>query len=240
MKKIIKVADQFLNWLIFLSFFLVVLYGVYGIWDTEHMNQQADSSQYKTYKPSSSDYESFEDLVKQNPEVFGWLTIEGTNIDYPLLQADNNSKYVNTDVYGNFSLSGSIFLDYKNEKNFTDMNNILYGHHMQKGKMFGQLDQFEDKEYFEKHKTGKLFFNDQWHEVEFFAFLCTDAYDDMIYDTLLRWETDGQRYLEYIQNKAINYREISSGEKTFLTLSTCNSDSTNGRYILIGYIKDNR
>lgn len=147
MKKIIKVADQFLNWLIFLSFFLVVLYGVYGIWDTEHMNQQADSSQYKTYKPSSSDYESFEDLVKQNPEVFGWLTIEGTNIDYPLLQADNNSKYVNTDVYGNFSLSGSIFLDYKNEKNFTDMNNILYGHHMQKGKMFGQLDQFEDKDY---------------------------------------------------------------------------------------------
>ena len=111
---------------------------------------------------------------------------------------------------------------------------------MQNGKMFGQLERFEDKKYFKKHKTGKLFFNDQWHKVEFFAFLCADAYDDMIYDTLLRWETDGQRYLEYIQNKAINYREISSGEKTFLTLSTCNSDSTNARYILIGYIKDNK
>lgn len=109
---------------------------------------------------------------------------------------------------------------------------------MEKGKMFGQLDLFENKKYFKNHKTGKLFFNDQWHKVDFFAFLYTDAYDDMIYDTLLRWETDGQRYLEYIQEKSINYREISSGEKTFLTLSTCNSNSTNGRYILIGCIKN--
>lgn len=157
MEKIIKVFDQFLNLLIFLTFFLVALYGIYGIWDTEHMNQLADSSQYKTYKPTSKDVASFEDLVNQNPEVFGWLTVKGTKIDYPLLQADNNSKYVNTDVYGNFSLSGSIFLDYKNEKDFTNMNNILYGHHMQKGKMFGQLDLFKNKKYFEKHKTGKLF-----------------------------------------------------------------------------------
>lgn len=104
--------------------------------------------------------------------------------------------------------------------------------------MFGQLDLFENKKYFKNHKTGKLFFNDQWHKVDFFAFLYTDAYDDMIYDTLLRWETDGQRYLEYIQEKLINYREISSGKKTFLTLFTCNSNSTNGRYILIGYIKN--
>lgn len=237
MKKGIKVVDQCLNLLIFLTFFLVTLYGIYGIWDTNHVNQLADSSQYQTYKPTSLHSESFEDLVKQNPEVFGWLTVEGTNIDYPLLQADNNSKYVNTDVYGEFSLSGSIFLDYKNKKDFTDMNNILYGHHMAKGKMFGQLGLFKDKKYFDKHKTGKLFFNGQWHKVEFFSFLSTDAYDDMIYDTLLQWDTDGQRYLEYIQKKSTNYRKISNGEKTFLTLSTCNSDSTNGRYILIGYIK---
>lgn len=204
------------------------------------MNQLADSSQYETYKPTSKDVASFEDLVKQNPEVFGWLTVKGTKIDYPLLQADNNSKYVNTDVYGNFSLSGSIFLDYKNEKDFTNMNNILYGHHMQKGKMFGQLDLFKNKKYFEKHKTGKLFFNNQWHKVEFFAFLHTDAYDDIIYNTSLQWQADGQRYLEYVQKKSIHFREISKGEKNFLTLSTCNLNSTNGRYILIGYIKNNK
>ena len=201
------------------------------------MNQQANASQYKTYKPSSKDNMSFEDLVKLNKDVFGWLTVSGTHIDYPLLQADNNSKYVNTNVYGEFSLSGSIFLDYKNDKNFSDMNNILYGHHMEKDMMFGEIDSFEKKEYFNKHRKGKVFYNNQWHEVEFFAFLRTDAYDDVIYNTSLTWETDGQRYLKYIQKKAINYKSISSGEKTFLTLSTCNSDSTNGRYILTGYIK---
>ena len=85
---------------------------------------------------------SFEELQKINPEVFGWLNIPDTHIDYPLVQAEGNSKYVNTDVKGNFSLSGSIFLDCRNHKDFSDCNHIIYGHHMQKDAMFGELERF--------------------------------------------------------------------------------------------------
>ena len=238
MEKIIRFIDQILNFLILSCFLIIALYGMYGIWDNSHINQQGDATQYKTYKPSSEDNLSFEDLVDLNKEVIGWLVVNKTNIDYPVLQSDNNSKYVNTDVYGKFSLAGSIFLDYKNNKNFSDMNNILYGHHMEKDMMFGEIDSFAQKDYFDKHTKGKLFYDNQWHKIEFFAFLCMDAYDDIIYNTFLNWEQDGDTYLNYIKENAINYREISAEKKRFLTLSTCNSDSTNGRYILIGYIKD--
>ncbi|MCG4817374.1 class B sortase, partial [Collinsella aerofaciens] len=73
---------------------------------------------------------SFEQLKELNPEVFGWLTVYGTNIDYPVTQGKDNWKYVNTNALGEYSLSGAIFLDYTNRKDFQDFNSILYGHHM--------------------------------------------------------------------------------------------------------------
>lgn len=110
-KRVIQIADCAINLLIILCFLPPLLYGIYAIWDSNQVYQQADSSLYETYKPSEATL-SFEELQKINSEVFGWLTIEGTHIDYPLVQAANNSKYVNTDVKGEFSLSGMV-LEYK-------------------------------------------------------------------------------------------------------------------------------
>ena len=119
-KKIIRIADKTVNWLIVLCFMPLLLYGLYGLWDSKQINQQADASLYETYKPNSKDFISFAELQKKNPEVIGWITVDGTQIDYPLVQGEDNSKYVNTDPLGGFSLSGSIFLDYNNQKNFFD------------------------------------------------------------------------------------------------------------------------
>ena len=236
-RKIIRILDCFVNNAIFLCLTLFLLYGIYTMWDSNQMYQQANSTQFETYKPISDETLSFAKLKKINPEVFGWLTIKGTNINYPLVQSSNNSKYVNTDVKGNFSLTGSIFLDSRNQKSFSDINSIIYGHNLEKKVMFGGLKEFEKKDFFKSHKYGKLFYDDTWHKIEFFAFLHVDAYDSIIYDTGMQEINNRNRYLEYIEQKAIRFRPISfQSEEHFVTLSTCTSTSTNGRHVLVGRI----
>lgn len=233
-RRMIQILDRILSSLIILCFFPVLLYGIYGIWDSNHICQQADSSLYQTYKPTAEDHVSFAELRKINPEVFGWLTVEDTHIDYPLVQADDNSKYVNTDVRGKFSLSGSIFLNCHNKKDFSDMNNVIYGHHMAKDAMFGELEYFQQSSYFDEHSYGKLYYDGQWHKIEFFAFLHADAYDSVLYDTGV---SDASIYLDYVQQQAMYLKKVSfHEEERYVTLSTCTSDSTNGRHLLIGRI----
>lgn len=235
-RKIIRFADHVVNAVTALFCVILLLYGGYALWDTAQMNRRAASDVYETYRPESDDTLSFEELRKKNPEVFGWLGIEGTHIDYPLVQGKDNSKYVNTDVNGEFSLSGSIFLDCRNEKDFSDLNNVIYGHHMEKEVMFGELDKFEEKTYFDKHAEGKLFYKEKWYPVEFFAFVHADAYDDVFYNTELNPE-EWQDYLSYIRQNAQIFKELPFGEADrYVTLSTCTTSSTNGRYLLIGRI----
>lgn len=244
MKKIIKFADYVVNLLIILFLLPILLCGIYTIWDSEHIYQQAESSLYETYKPTTKEQLSFKELQKINSEVFGWLTIKNTHIDYPLVQASDNLKYVNTNAKGEFSLSGSLFLDCRNANDFSDVNNIIYGHHMEKQLMFEELDKFAKEKYFKSHRYGKVYFDGLWHKIEFFAFLHTDAYDPMIYNTELYGKIDNQQYLNYIRRNAKRFRELDFDEENhFITLSTCNSASTNGRYILVGRIivkKDSR
>lgn len=237
-RKIVLILDKIVNFFILISLIPVLLYGFYGIWDARQVYSSADSEKYETYRPTENDL-SFDELRKINPEVFGWLTLKDTHIDYPLVHSDNNSKYVNTDVKGNFSLSGSIFLDYRNKKDFSDLNNVIYGHHMEKKTMFGELEEFKDRAYFDVHKEGEIYYSGEWHKVEFFAFLQADAYDPYLYDVSLSGKKHQEKYLQYIKAHSLQYRQIKfEKEEHLLVLSTCTSDSTNGRHLLVGRITE--
>ena len=67
-----------------------------------------------------------------------------------------NYEYLNKDPYGEFSLSGSIFLDARNDPDFKDDYSLIYGHHMEKGAMFGALDDFQDRAYFDQRRSGTV------------------------------------------------------------------------------------
>ncbi len=237
LRKIIQITDHLINWIMFVFCILLILYSGYGLWDSAQVYNQSNAFVYKTYKPD--DQMSFENLKKINSEVFGWLTISNTHIDYPLVQGNDNSKYGNTDVKGEFSLSGSLFLDCRNKKNFSDRNSIIYGHHMDKETMFGELEYFQDQRYFEEHQYGKLYYEEQWHTIEFFSFLSVDAYDEGIYNTNLEGESEWTDYLNYIRANAQYFKELNFQlEDRYVVLSTCTSTSTNGRHVLVGRIKN--
>jgi len=226
------------NFTVLVVLLLLLVIGVYAMWDSKQIYEAASSQVYEMYKPTKEESLSFEELKKFNSDVIAWLEVYGTTIDYPVLQAEDNNKYLNKDVMGKYSLSGSLFLDYQNAPDFSDFNSIIFGHHMDKAVMFGGIDRFTDKDYFEKHRYGNLFFEGKNHGVEFFAFLEVDAYDYTIYRVAVP-DNAREEYLENLLEKATYTRNTGAIiEENIVLLSTCTSESTNGRHILVGRITD--
>jgi len=112
-KMVVRAADSVLNFIVLLAVLLLLLFGCYAMWDSGRVYSSADSARYAVYKPTADTASgpSFSQLQAINPEVFSWLTVYGTHIDYPVVQGADNLKYINTDALGGYSLSGAIFLD---------------------------------------------------------------------------------------------------------------------------------
>ncbi|MCL2002567.1 MAG: class B sortase [Oscillospiraceae bacterium] len=234
-RKTIKICGGIVNTLTLASIILLTAFAGYALWDSNQIHSAAGRSHYAAYKPTAeNEGKSFMELQALNAEVFAWLTVYGTNIDYPVTQGEDNMKYVNTNAEGRYSLSGAIFLDSGNSKDFSDFNSILYGHHMAKKVMFGEIGEFAGKDMFDSRRYGNLYFNGQDHGIEFFAFVHADAYDSTVFTANVG---DGfrQTYLDGLLEKAIHTRDIGvSTADRIVLLSTCSTDSTNGRDILIG------
>lgn len=217
---------------------LALLYSGYALWDTWRIYEGAavDENLLK-YKPSPNVVGSndFAELLAINPDVCAWLTVDGTSIDYPVVRGEDNVAYVNTDVYGEFSLSGSIFLDCRNAADFSDAYSLVYGHHMEGNVMFGELAYFTEAAYFEEHPLGTLLLPDGTYDIEFFACLQVDAYDAQIYGPGKLTEGEVMALLERVCSEALQYRDIGvSGKDRVLALSTCSDASTNARTVVFG------
>ena len=240
-KSSIKFVHSLVNYFIIVIILFLIAFAGYALWDSNQVYQSASKSQYALYKPSvENEGKSFKELQGINDEVIAWLTVFGTNIDYPVTQSTNNMKYVNTNAEGAYSLSGAIFLDSSNSKDFTDFNSIFFGHHMEKRTMFGEIDLFRDAEKFDSHRYGNLYFNEQDHGIEFFAFVHADAYDREIFAANVQGKEAQEQYLRYILDNATHTRDIGiTINDRIVLLSTCSSSSTNGRDILIGRLTGN-
>lgn len=237
--RIARVADRILNWMLYLVLLLALALCCYAMWDT--LRIYADSTVDETllqYKPEDNaglTSPSLEELAAINPDVRAWLTIDDTPIDYPVLQGEDNMEYVNTDVYGDFLLSGSIFLDAANAPDFSDRYSLLYGHHMENEAMFGVLDRFLEQDFFAEHTSGQLYLAGTRYRIELFAALETDAYDKMVFAASVQSEQDQTERLAYIKEQADQYREIGvTASDRILAMSTCAGSFTNARTILFG------
>ncbi|MFR3684904.1 MAG: class B sortase [Enterococcus sp.] len=237
--RLVRQLSDFIDRIAVFVLVLLCAYGIYGMWDTNQVLSSAQSSNLQQYKPEGNDALSFQELKKINLEVIAWLTVYGTKIDYPITQADNDQKYVNTDVMGKYSLSGSIFLSSENTADFSDFNSIIYGHHMDKEAMFGGLDKFRGKKYFDQHQYGNLHYGEKDYGIEFFAFIKADAYDWQLYNPGIQEIAARESYLSYLTEQANQTRSIQvNPEDRIVLLSTCASEPTNGRHILVGKLHD--
>jgi len=238
-KRIVRILDGTINKSVAVVLIFMLLFGVYALWDSHMVYQEADASQYKAYKPTTDTSPSFDELRAINPDVFAWLTIYGTHIDYPVVQGADDTKYLNTNAKGDYAISGAIFLDGKNHRDFSDFNSVIYGHHMEKNEMFGQISDFEEQAFFDAHPYGNLFVNGRNYGVQIFAFDTVDAYNTNVYDVGLTEPSAKEAYLNSILSGAKIKREVGvTTADHLLLMSTCSEDVTNGRYILVARITD--
>ncbi len=226
---------------VFLLFFLFM--GGYIIWYTVMVYQSAflDEDILK-YKPApGQEYNpTLDDLVKINPDVCAWISIDDTHIDYPVVRGEDNLEYLNKDIFGEFSLSGAVFLDKENERDFSDPYNILYGHHMDNEAMFGQVIDFLEEDFFDEHPTGTLYLPNKTYTISLFACMETNAYEPRVL-SVKKKSTEIPSMLSYIHNHAAQYRDLSpalSGSDKIIGLVTCERIYTDGRVLLLGRLEE--
>jgi sortase, SrtB family len=235
----VQLIEGTINVMVLLLFVGCIAFGAYAMWDSNQLYVEADTTQYEQYKPIDTDTRSFAELKEINTDVIGWISVYGTNIDYPLVQTEDNETYVNTSITGEKVLSGSIFLDYRNRPDFSDFNSIIYGHHMDRALMFGDIGEFQDEEYFKERRYGRLYNGTREYGIEFFAFVEADGYDRSVYAPAITEMVSQQDYLEGLLGKALYSREVEGGSfDRLVLLSTCASSATNGRHILVGRLSD--
>jgi sortase B len=211
------------------------------MYDTWQVFNKGSNSDLLKYKPGSAeDTLSFSELQALNPDVCAWLTVDDTSIDYPVVQGSTNMTYINMDVFGEFSLTGSVFLDYRNSRDFSDTYSLLYAHHIDGNVMFGQLPSFMEDDFFETHKTGTIYGNDFSYNIEWFACLLTDAFDRTVFNPTDYTSDTVSSLLSYLKENSTQYRELEfSSSDTIIGLSTCETATTDGRILLFGRMTAN-
>jgi len=239
-KKAIRLISSSVDIAILTIILLILTIGCYAMWDSEQVSSAASAARYEIYKPTEENQGlTFLELQAINPDVFAWLTVYGTNIDYPVVQGRDNQQYINTNAEGRYSLSGAIFLDSAASRDFTDFSSIIYGHHMEKQAMFGEIGTFAQKSFFDARQYGSLYYGGREYGLEFFYFIHTDAYDNTIYKRRITQREDKDAYLKRLSEAAINTRALDvTADDRIVLLSTCSNTSTNGRDILVGRISD--
>ncbi|MCR5509332.1 MAG: class B sortase [Lachnospiraceae bacterium] len=184
--------------------------------------------------------DEYKNVYIKNKSVIGWITIDGTNIDYPVMQTVNNEYYLNHNFDGKEDNNGSIFMDCNCNAMFRSTNLIIYGHHMKSGKMFGNLKKYESEDYCKEHNLIKF---DTIYEKGLYEVMY------VFRDTIKDAGNVGFKYYQFID--AASEEEFDSNMNAMaemslydtgvtakygdqlLTLSTCNGSTSTARFVVV-------
>ena len=175
----------------------------------------------------------FENLRSINEDICGWIRIDGTEIDYPVMHGETNHTYLRTSYTGAYSIAGSIFMDAANMPDFSDLHTILYGHNMADGTMFKGLYHYQDWAFWEQHPYIVIDLPDRRLVYEVFS-AYTTVYWDTMYDEQYEAGPDQLDFLQRLLAASEYQVDVPLQEDDrIITLSTCNGGTgTEYRYVV--------
>ena len=198
-----------------------------------------------------------EELLKQNPDTVGWITISNTNINYPVVRRgskeEQNTYYLTHSFDGSENRKGAVMMDYRTtaDETINSDNIVLYAHNEKDNTMFGDLDNYKNNgssawsdralEFYKQNPTVTFSTNYEKSEYKIFAIfvtMTTDAYDDIpLFDYQNYIDFDKSRYIEFIdniekRNKLVTDVNYKYGDE-FLTLSTCSNEANDARLVIV-------
>ena len=207
--------------------------------NTTNENQFTDILEKEEGNLSSENTYNLENIAKINSDIVGWIKIEGTNINYPIMQ--NGDYYLHKDIYKNYSSHGTPYLAFYCDVKKSD-NLIIYGHHMQDNTMFSQLEKYKNYNFFLNHKYIKFYTIEDGRTIE-------NTYEVMIAFKTIAYSDAGFRYYSYTDFQ--NYEDyegfvencrnlefyytgvVGTHQDKYITLSTCEYSQKNGRMVVV-------
>ena len=177
----------------------------------------------------------FGQLHEQNQDIYAWIVVPGTQVDYPLLQSETDNYYLDYNLDHSKGYPGCIYTNQCNRKDFSDYNTVLYGHNMKNGSMFAQLKKFtQDEETYKKSKYFWIFTPEKNYRYEIISAYTTGVNSD----TYTLFKGPGEEFEKYLE-KIRGYSEIQTDAEgmnikdKIITLSTCTGNEAT-RYVVQG------
>lgn len=180
----------------------------------------------------------FDALKEENADIYSWITIPGTVIDYPIVQREDElDYYLNHNLDGSTGYPGCIYTQNLNSTDWMDNNTVIYGHNMKNGSMFAGLHSYRDPEFFEEYPYVYIYTETETRVYQIFAaYEVTDAHLLLTYDTenkdsfgwYLQGIMDNEETLSDHYNKSL---ELNSDDK-IISLETCISSKPTMRYLV--------
>jgi len=198
----------------------------------KNADMDAAANSMQAEKPEDEDTMDFDALREENPEIIAWLNIPGTDIDYPVLQGEDNKYYLHHDAQKKTNKNGALFLDYRMHADFSDFSSVIFGHYMSSGMMFQNLVKFKEKDFFDTHNEAVLYTPEQTHSMEIFAVAVVPAESDL-YNFAFSSPSEQAAHLQLLKENTKYQREIdlALGDRLVL-LSTCSYEFTEARTIV--------
>ena len=179
----------------------------------------------------------FEALARVNPDIVGWIVIEGTNINYPIVQGRDNSYYLNHLFDGTRNAAGCIFMDAACRGDFTDVHSIIYGHHMKNKTMFAGLMAYKDQSFYEEHATAFLLTPAGTYQIRFFSGYVANNQSDG-WERDFYHERDFENWISDLVSRSCFQAQWTPGEdERIITLSTCTYEFDSAKFLLHGYLE---
>lgn len=178
----------------------------------------------------------FVSIGQRIPDIRGWLVVPDTNINYPVVQGTDNDFYLDHLPDGTANRSGSIMLDVENAPDWTDTVNILHGHRMRSGEMFGSLNKFGDAKYAAAHDRMMLYTPEGDYHVQLIA-ACTVDGVSLGYPTSFKDDAAFERFLRKLTTRSAYQTDVTpTREDRLLLLSTCAYTFDNARFVVLGLL----
>ena len=180
-------------------------------------------------------------LKKDNSDIYSWIYIPNTKVDYPVVQptTDNDDFYLNHNIQKKSEFAGAIYSEMQNATDYSDPVTVLYGHNMNNGSMFKTLHSFEKPDFFKKNKYIYIYMPSQKLTFKIYA---AYVYDDR--HILNSFDFSNKSVLEKYQKYTLNPDSMNKNtrkvtlnkDSKILTLSTCTNDAENTRYLVQGVL----
>ena len=179
----------------------------------------------------------FKALQKVNPDVVAWIYIEGTRVNYPIVQGKDNDEYLYHMINGKYNSAGSIFLDAEASGEFLSQNSPIYGHNMKNGSMFADVTDYKSQKFYDKHPVALLMTPEKNYIVHLFSAYTVKATEDA-------WKIDFtqsqyEKWLEKRREKSWFASDVlPTAEDRVLTFSTCTYETADARFVLHGILEE--